>query len=81
MPYKILWQKNVFHKTPNPVLLLIRDRFWSHLVMGIYARKSCTYWVSMIKPRTYQECTRKKVYCKLLVLISMLFVHPFIHTR
>ena len=52
------------------VLLLKTARFLSHLVLGVYVENP--YILIMYN---------KKGYCELLVSLSMLFVHIFVHTR
>ena len=80
MPYNSLWlfQKG-FAQTQISMLLMRRDNFKSHLVLGNYAKHVRTR--DLCRNRVHTKNIQEKGYCELLVLLSMLFVHLFVHIR
>ena len=57
-----------------------RARFSSDIVLDIYVET--VYVLRIYKETGYiQNMYKKKIYCELLVLLSMLFVQLFVHTR
>ena len=81
MPYKSLWLfYEFFHKTRNPILLLKRAPFFSHLVLGIYVGTWIRTENLSINP-VNTKYVQGKGYCELLVSLSMLYVKLFVHIR
>ena len=76
-------KKKVYHKTQNPFYFakeLKRACFLSHILLEIYVKM--TYALGIYVETAYTlSIYKKKGYCELLVLLSMLFVKLFVHTR
>ena len=70
----------VLHQTQNSFLFLKIYHFLRHLVLVIYTG-SCEYNGNLCKKCVRIMYIQKKLCLKLLVFISVLFVHLFLHGR
>ena len=82
MPYKSLWIFfGGFAQTQNSILLLRRAHFLSHLVLRIYGGNIVRTKNMCVEVAHIYIFLHEKEYFKLLVLLSLLFVHLFVHIR